>query len=148
MHRVARAAVVGLVGMVGLTGSAPSARATQKEPSALSGWVRLPAAGATTTTGFIAVENPTMYAIYLLSATADVAGKVEIREIGKDGAAKPDAVTEVTVPAYGTIEMNPKGLHLVLSDLKRPLKEGDTVWLSVTTDLGMNLQIAAPVKKE
>jgi copper(I)-binding protein len=84
-----------------------------------------------------------MYAIYLLSASADAAGKVEMREVGK-----PDLVTEVTVPAYGSIEMNPKGLHLVLSDLKRPLKEGDTVLLGVTTELGTRLQVAAIVKKE
>jgi periplasmic copper chaperone A len=143
MHRVARSAIIGLVGMFVLVAAASSISAGQKGPTASSGWVKLPEPGATTTTGFVFVENPTMYAIYLLSASADVAGKVEMRQ-----GAKPDPVAEVTVPAYGSIDMDPKGLHLVLSDLKRPLKEGDTVVLTVTTEVGTKLQVDAPVKKE
>jgi copper(I)-binding protein len=143
MNRVARAAIIGFVGMLALAPAADNVSAGQAEPSASSGWVKLPEPGATTATAFVAVENPTMYAIYLLAASADAAGRVEMRE-----AAKPDAVKEVTVPAYGSIEMDPKGLHLVLSDLKRPLKEGDTVSLTVTTEIGTKLQVAATVKKE
>src|SRR5215210_673769 len=140
MQRVARTAIAGLMATLVLTAGATAGVAQQKDPSATSGWVKLPAPGETTTTGFVAVDNPTMYAIYLLSASADVAGKVEIRDVDKDGKTKPDAVTEVTVPAYGSVEMDPKGVHLVLSDLKKPLKEGDTVWLTVTTEAGTNLQ--------
>ena len=148
MNSVAsRAIVIGmLIGLAGIT--AATAGAQPKEPSALSGWVKLPADGATSTTAFVSVDNPTMYAIYLLSASSDAAGKVEMREMDKDGAEKREPTTEVTVPAYGGVDMEPKGLHLVLSDLKRPLKEGDTVWLSVVTEAGTKLDVAAPVKKE
>ena len=148
MNSVAwRATVVGM--LITLAGIAATAAGNQqKEPSALSGWVKLPAAGATSTTAFVSVDNPTMYAIYLLSASSDVAGKVEMREMDKDGAEKREPTTEVTVPAYGGVDMEPKGLHLVLSDLKRPLKEGDTVTLSVVTEAGTKLDVAAPVKKE
>jgi copper(I)-binding protein len=150
MHGVARrAARVGLVLVLVLAVAGPASAAGQpKQPSASSGWVKLPAAGETTATAFVSVDNPTMYAIYLLFATADVAGKVEMREMDKDGAEKREPVTEVTVPAYGGVEMGPKGLHLVLSDLKRPLKEGETVVLSVTTEAGTRLDVAAPVQKE
>jgi copper(I)-binding protein len=134
--------------IIGLAVSGVAAAGQQKEPSAASGWVKLPAPGETTATAYVSVDNPTMYAIYLLSASADVAGKVEMREMDKDGTEKPEPVTEVTVPAYGGIEMEPKGLHLVLSDLKKPLQEGDTVMLSVTTEVGTKLEVAAPVKKQ
>lgn len=124
---------------------APSARATaqEKNPSVSSGWVKLPAAGATSTDAYATVENPTMYAIYVLSATSDAAGSVEIRQPGKDA-----PLDEVTVPAYGTLDMDPKGLHLVLKDLKKPLKEGDKVNLTVVTEVGLKLNIEATVKKE
>jgi copper(I)-binding protein len=147
MNRVVKRTTVVVALMIGLavTG-ALTALAQPKEPSAASGWVKLPADGETTATAFVSVDNPTMYAIYLLSASADVAGKVEMRETGKDGTEK--TTEEVTVPAYGGVEMEPKGLHLVLSDLKKPLKEGDTVVLSVTTEAGTKLNVAAPVKKE
>jgi copper(I)-binding protein len=143
MNRVARTVIIGYLGMLALAAAADSVSGGQAEPLASSGWVKLPEPGATTATAFVAVENPTMYAIYLLSASADAAGQVEIREAGKR-----DVVKEVTVPAYGSIEMDPKGLHLVLSDLKKPLKEGDTVLLTVTTEVGTKLQVAATVKKE
>jgi copper(I)-binding protein len=140
--------MAGLIGILVVAGGPTLKAAQSKEPSAASGWVKLPAPGETTATAFVEVENPTMYAIYLLSASADVAGKVEIREVDKDGKTKPEAVTEVTVPAYGSVAMHPKGVHLVLSDLKKPLNEGDTVSLTVTTENGTKLQVAAPVKKE
>src|SRR5262245_10156198 len=74
--------------------------AQEKQPSVSSGWVKTPASGATSTEAYATVENPTMYAFYLLSATSDVAGTVELRQAGKDA-----ALEEVTVPAYGTLDM-------------------------------------------
>ena len=133
------------IAMAGLTAllSVVGVSAGQQAPKASSGWVKLPAAGATSTDAYVVVENPGMYAIYLLTASSDVAGSVEIRETGKDA-----ALEEVTVPAYGSIDMNAKGVHLVLKDLKKPLAEGDKVSITVVTELGIKLQVDAVVKKE
>jgi copper(I)-binding protein len=122
---------------------AESLAAQQKDPSVSSGWVKLPAAGATSTEAYATVENPTMYAFYLLSASSDAAGTVELRQTGKDA-----ALEEVTVPAYGSLDMDPKGIHLLLKDLKKPLAEGDKVTLTVVTELGVKLNVQATVKKE
>jgi copper(I)-binding protein len=123
------------------------AAAGQKEPSVSDGWVKAPAPGDTTAAAFATVENPGMYAIYLLSATTDAADKVEFREAGPDGALKAQAIAEVTVPAYESVTMSPKGLQLLLVGLKRPLKEGDMVPLTLTTELGLKLYVAAPVRQ-
>jgi copper(I)-binding protein len=109
-----------------IAASAAVTAGQQKDPSASGAWVRLPAPGETTATAFVAIDNPTMYDIYLASASADVAGKVEFRQADASGALKPGAIKDVTVPAYGSLEMDPKGVQIVLSELKRPLKEGDT----------------------
>jgi len=126
-----------------LGGMAVGHAAQQKDPSATSGWVKLPAAGATSTDAYVTVDNPGMYAIYLLSASSDAAGSVELRQTGKDA-----ALEEVTVPAYGGLEMDAKGVHLLLKDLKKPLAEGDKVNLTVVTELGVKLNVQATVKKE
>jgi copper(I)-binding protein len=131
--------VVGLVALLSIVG----VQAGQQAPKASSGSVKLPAAGATSTEAYVVVENPGMYAIYLLTASSDVAGSVEIRQTGKDA-----ALEEVTVPAYGSIDMDAKGVHLLLKDLKKPLAEGDKVSLTVVTELGIKLQVDAVVKKE
>jgi copper(I)-binding protein len=57
-------------------------------------------------------------------------------------------VKQVAVPAYDSISMDPKGLHMVLSGLKRPLKDGDTIPLTLTTHEGSTLEVSAVVKKE
>jgi copper(I)-binding protein len=132
-------AMIGLVAFL----SGVGVQAGQQAPKAASGWVKLPAAGATSTEAYVTVENPGMYAIYLLTASSDVAGSVEIRQTGKDA-----ALEEVTVPAYGSIDMDAKGVHLLLKDLKKPLAEGDKVSLTVVTELGIKLQVDAAVKKE
>jgi copper(I)-binding protein len=85
-----------------------------------------------------------MYAIYLVSATSDMAGKVEFR----DASQGPQGLKDVTVDAYGTTYMSPKGIHMYFSDLKRPLKEGDTVSITLTTELGVMVEVSALVKKE
>jgi copper(I)-binding protein len=121
--------------------------AQEKPVSASDGRIKLPASGETTTSGYVVVDNPTMYDIYLISAVSDAAGKVEFRDLSKADAAA-QVVPEVTVPAYGRIAMAPKGLQLVLTGLKRPLKEGDTVALTLTTDGGVKLEIPAVVKKD
>jgi len=132
--------VLGVVFGVGVT-------AGQKDPSVSDGWVKTPAPGETTAAAFALVDNPGMYAIYLLSATTDAAEKVEFREAGPDGVLKTQAIAEVTVPAYESVGMNPKGLQMLLLGLKRPLKDGDTVSLTLTTEVGLKLYVSAIVRQ-
>lgn len=123
---------------------AGSAAAQDKPVTATDAWVKLPEAGAKSTVAFAAVNNPGMYAIYLVSGTSDVAGKVEFRDASKDNAVQED----VTVPAYGATYMDPKGIQIYLSDLKKELKEGDTVYITLKTELGIPIEVEAKVKKQ
>jgi copper(I)-binding protein len=133
--------------LAGLTAN-PAIAGQEKRLTASDGWVKSTSPGETQAMAFANFENPTMYAIYLKSATADVAGKVELRDAGQPGDAALKALEFVTVPAYDWAYMGPKGVHMLLMDLKRPLKEGETIALTVTTEIGDKLQISAVVKKE
>src|SRR3990172_7622836 len=98
MHRMAREGVVlGIAVLVGIVARVAVTTGQTPEVSASGAWVKLPAPGETRTTAFLDIENPTMYDVYLTSATADVAGKAEYREAGPGGVAKPDALKSVTV---------------------------------------------------
>ena len=133
------------VSLVALLVALPvAARAQDKPVTAANAWIKLPAAGETSTVAFAAVSNPGMYAIYLLSATTDVAGKVELRDATKGSA----AVDEVVVLQYETTYLDAKGAYLWLSDLKRPLKEGEKIWITLKTDTGEAVDVEAVVKKE
>jgi copper(I)-binding protein len=136
------------VGVALLLTAAAGIAAQQKTVSASQAWVKMPAADQTLTEAFVVVDNPTMYDVYLIAAVTEAAGKVEFRDVSKPGDATAQVVKEVTVPAYGSLSMDPKGLHMVLSGLKRPLKDGDTIPLTLTTHEGSTIEVPAAVKKE
>jgi hypothetical protein len=120
--------------------------ARQPPVTASNGWVALPASGATSADAFVVVDNPTMYDVYLVAATADAADKVEFRE-GADASAAAKPVREVTVPAYGSVAMSPAGIHLVLSSLTKTLSENDTVTLTLTTDSSQTIEVRGTVRR-
>jgi copper(I)-binding protein len=119
-----------------------------KRVAASDSWVKLPAAGESGAMAFVAIENPTMYGIYVTSATADAAGKVELRDGSQSGDARLKPIEFISVPAFDRVDMGPGSIHLVLIDLKRPLKEGDRVVLMLSTDNAGTLEVAATVRKE
>jgi copper(I)-binding protein len=121
-----------------------AARAQDKPITATDAWVKLPEPGAKSTVAFATINNPGMYAIYLVSGTSEVAGKIEFRDASKANAVQED----VTVIAYESTYMNPKGVHIYLSDLKKELKEGDTVYMTLKTELGLPVEVEAKVRKE
>ena len=90
---------------------------------------------------YVAVENPTLYAFSLTKASSDAAGSVELRQTAKDV-----VLDFVTVPAYGSLDMDAEGVHLLLKNLKKPLAAGDKVSLTVVTEIGV-MSVEATVKK-
>jgi hypothetical protein len=117
--------------------------AAQAAPSASEAWVAEPAAGATATEAYVVVENPTMYEVYVVSVATDAAGAAEIVEGPADAAR---SVKELSVPAYGRAELTPGAVRIRLKELKRPLKTGDAVALTLTTDGGVTIKVSATVK--
>jgi copper(I)-binding protein len=112
-----------------------------KGVKASNGWVKVPGAGETEAMAFVTVENSGMYEINITSASADAAGKVELRDGGQ-------AVTFINVPAYGRVDMAMTGAHLRLIGLKRALKAGDMVALTLSTDMDVTLNVTATVRMQ
>ena len=125
------------------------ASATAQAPLTVSGaWVREPVPGRPQAAAYGVIENPGTTDVQIVGASADVAGAVELHEMVRSGdMMKMSPVKSVTVPAKGNIELRPGGLHLMLFELKRPLKAGDAVSLTFTTSAGVRVQTTAPVKK-
>jgi copper(I)-binding protein len=115
----------------------------RKDTAITSGWVKLPAPGATEAEAYLVVDNPTQYDVFLQKASSDAAGVVEFRAAGKAG-----PLPFVTIPAYESLAMTAKDTYLLLRDLKKPLAAGATVPISVTAGPGAPLTIQAVVKNE
>lgn len=112
--------------------------------SVSAAWVPVPAAGETSAAVYLSIANPTMYDVYVMSATTDAAESVELRE--PDGVGGTRAASSLTATAYGSLEMAEAGPHLRLRNLTQPLKAGDTVTIVLATNGGERLTASAIVK--
>ena len=89
------------------------------------------------------IRNASKVADRLVAASSSAAEKVETHVTVKDGdISRMREVAGYDVPAHGAFELKPGGAHLMLMNLKAPLKEGDKV------PLVLRFQHAGEVKAE
>jgi copper(I)-binding protein len=118
--------------------------AFQPTVRASAAWIQASAGDTTEATAVVAIDNGTMYDVFIVGAQTDVA-TIEIRDRPKEATASV-TVKEVAVPAFGRLEMSPQAVHLHLSSVKRPLVSGEAVELVLYTDGGEQLRVSATVK--
>jgi periplasmic copper chaperone A len=87
----------------------------------------------------------------LVSAASPIAGTVEIHEMKMEGGVmKMGPVPGLALPAGQAVELKPGGYHVMLMDLKQPVKAGETVPLTLVVE-GLDgkketLEVKAPVR--
>ena len=140
--------VLRALGVAAVIAASASSMAAQAPIVASGAWVREPVPGRLTTAAFVVIENPGSDDIQIVSAASSVAGNVELHEMVREGdMMKMAPVKSITVPANGTVELKPGGLHIMLFNLKQPLKEGDVVPITLSTNRGWTVRVQAAVKK-
>lgn len=74
------------------------------------------------------MELTSSEAALLLSATSPLAGIVEIHTMKMEGdVMKMHAIPNLELPAGKAVKLAPGGYHIMLMELKQPLKKGDVV---------------------
>jgi copper(I)-binding protein len=92
-------------------------------------WSRATPGGAKVGGGYMRIVNRGTEADRLIGGTTAVAGGFELHETTTMGGVARMRPVEggLAIPPGGAVELKPGGLHVMLTDLKRPLKEGETV---------------------
>ena len=91
-------------------------------------WMRATAPGQKTAAGYMTIRNKSAQPERLVGGSSQAAAKLETHVSIKDGdIMRMREVKAYEIPAKGTFELKPNGSHLMLVDLKRPLKEGEKV---------------------
>ncbi len=91
-------------------------------------WMRATAPGQKTAAGYMIIRNKSAQPERLVGGSSQAAAKLETHVSIKDGdIMRMREVKGYDIPAKGSFELKPNGSHLMLVDLKRPLKEGDKV---------------------
>ncbi len=92
-------------------------------------WARATPGGAKVGGAYLTIENKGSTVDRLIGGSADVAGKVEVHEMAtKNGVMTMRALDNgLTIEPGKTVKLAPGGYHLMMFDLKSPLKQGDKV---------------------
>lgn len=111
-------------------------------------YVRLAPPGAPATAAFMVLKNQGGKDVKLVKADNPASKATEIHNHFNDGGVmRMRQVPSVDIKAKDEVALKPGGLHIMLIDLKAPLKEGDVVPITLGFDDGSSKKIEAKVVK-
>ncbi|MEZ5837006.1 MAG: copper chaperone PCu(A)C [Geminicoccaceae bacterium] len=109
-------------------------------------WSRQTAKSARNGAAFMAITNNGSEPDRLVSASSDVAGRVELHTHAMDnGVMKMRQIEAIDVPAGETVMLQPGSLHIMLIDLHQPLTEGENFEIEMTFEKAGNVETSVPV---
>jgi periplasmic copper chaperone A len=111
-------------------------------------WSRASPGGAKMGAGYLTIENKGSAADRLVSVSGDVAGKIEVHEMTTtDGVMKMRALDKpLAIEPGKTVKLAPGGYHLMMMDLKSPLKKGDKVPVTLEFEKAGKVEVTLDVQ--
>jgi periplasmic copper chaperone A len=110
-------------------------------------WARATPAGASAAAIYLTIEAPT--ADKLVSVSTPAARQADLHEMSMDnGVMKMRALPGgIDLPAGQKVTLKPGGMHIMLTALTGPLREGESVPLTLNFAKAGAQQISVPVEK-
>lgn len=128
-------------------------------------WVRL--VPGKTTAAYMVLVNSGARPLRVLGVGSPIAARVELHQtqfvdpndhLGMDHSHTPEMkglevtgmrpVKELVIPARGRLELKPGGIHLMLIDVRQPLRQGQQVRLTLQLEGGRTLLVDAIVRAQ
>jgi copper(I)-binding protein len=111
-------------------------------------WARATPAGAKTGAAYATLVNNGSSADRLLSATTSLAGKVQFHSVSEEnGVSRMREMHTVEVGPGAKVTFSPGGMHIMLVELKQPLKEGQTFPLTLNFEKAGKVDVTVSVAK-
>jgi len=109
-------------------------------------WVRMPPPVADTAAAYMTLRNEGDRDVVVDRISSDVSETSGIHRVLKQGAMmRMSTFRNMAIPAHGFVTLEPGGLHLMLTGLKRELKQGQSVNLVLYFTDGSTTRVVAPV---
>ena len=92
-------------------------------------WSRATPAGAKVASGYLTIANKGATPDRLLGGSSDAVAKVDVHEMASNGGVMTMRALDdgLALPPGATVTLAPGGYHLMLNDIKKPLKQGDSL---------------------
>jgi len=111
-------------------------------------YVRLAPPNAPATAAFMVIKNAGDKDVKVVKADSPASKVTELHtHLNENGVMKMRPVAAIDVKSKGEAVLKPGGLHVMLIDMKAPMKEGDVVPITLTFDDGSSKKIDAKVVK-
>ena len=161
------AAAIALVALVAACSSSGSSPASSPVPTNMGpvgtlgsaggtitvtdAWVRATPPGTTTSAVYLTLTNGTGTDDALVWVSTPAAGMAEIHQVSAASAAPAEStgmggammgmhpIEKLPLPAGGSVKLEPGSFHIMLIDVKEPLKEGATI------EVTLNFEKTAPI---
>jgi copper(I)-binding protein len=139
---LAAAAVSGALALAALAEDFKAGAITIEGP-----WARPTVGESTSSAAYMKISNSGDQADKLVSAASDAAGHVMLHESRMEGEVMKmvHLADGIAIPAHGSVELKPLGLHVMLMGLKAPLKSGDTLPLTLHFEKQGEVKVDAKV---
>jgi copper(I)-binding protein len=113
----------------------------------IDAWSRATPPGAKVAAGYLTIRNKSASPDRLVGASSAIAARVETHIVEKQGEVmRMREVKGYDVPAKGSFELKPGGPHLMLVDIRRPLKAGEKIPLVLRFQNAGEVRIDLEVK--
>jgi len=133
------------IALMALAGSIQAQEAKVGSIKIENAYVRATAPGQPAAGAFMKIENSGS-ADQLVSASSPAAGEVQLHQMSMEGnVMKMGQVKDIAVPASGSVDLKPGGYHIMLMNIKAPLKAGETVPVKLKFAKAGEVEVKLPV---
>ena len=111
-------------------------------------WARATPKGAKIGGGYLTIENMGTAPDRLIGGSADIAGSVQVHEMSMDGGVMKMHPLDkgLAIEPGKTVKLAPGGYHLMMMDLKSPLKKGDKLPITLEFEKAGKVQVSLDVE--
>ncbi|MGE0699286.1 MAG: copper chaperone PCu(A)C [Hyphomicrobiaceae bacterium] len=121
--------------------AAPAGKVVVESP-----WARATPGGAKVGGAFMQLSAPQGAADKLVGARTPIAGTVELHTHSSEGGVmRMRRIDGIPLEAGAKVKLAPGGLHLMLMDLKQPLKAGESVDMTLVFEKAGEVEVKVPV---
>lgn len=130
----------------GLLAAAGALAASADHVTVVEPYVRLAPPNAPATGAFMVIKNNGEKDVKVMKADNPASKVTELHtHLNEGGVMKMRPVAAIDIKAKGEAVLQPGGLHVMLINMSAPLKEGDTVPITLTFDDGSSKKVDAKV---
>jgi periplasmic copper chaperone A len=111
-------------------------------------WARATPGGAKIGSGYLTIENKGTAGDRLVGGSADIAGKIEVHEMAMNNGVMTMRPLDkgLAIEPGQTVKLAPGGYHLMMFDLKEPLKQGDKVPVTLEFEKAGKVKLSLDVE--